>query len=360
MNRSRYGIAIMNWDLLKKLSETPAVPGREDAIRQLVVETMRPVVDDISVDVMGNVMGRRRGAGKQRVMLAAHMDEIGFMVRHIDDKGFLRLQALGGFDPRVLFAQRVKVHTRAGEHLLGILTYSSKPKHLMSDEELKQPPKLESVIVDIGLRASEVRQRVSIGDMVTMDRTCEMCGDQIIGKAMDNRIGLYVMLETLKALSSHEVELIAVATVQEEIGLRGAGTAAFSVEPQVGVALDTTIANDLPGLAETETVSRLGQGVAIKIMDASLICHSGLVEHFREIAERAGIPHQMEILPRGGTDGGALQRSRGGTASVTISIPTRYIHTVNEMVSKVDVQAAVRLLTAYIAEAHSRSYTPTI
>ncbi len=348
----------MNWDLLKKLSETPAIPGREDAIRTLVMETMRPVVDELTVDIMGNVMGRRWGGGKRRVMLAAHMDEIGFMVRYIDDRGFLRLQALGGFDARVLFAQRVVVHTRAGEHLRGVLTYGGKPKHLMSDEDLKQAPKIENVIVDIGLGAAEVRQRVAVGDMVTMDRTCEPCGDQIIGKAMDNRIGLYVMLETLRSLAHHEVELVAVATVQEEIGLRGAGTAAFSVEPEVGVALDTTIANDLPGTAECETVTRLGQGVAIKIMDASLICHSGLVDHFRAIAERAGIPHQMEILPRGGTDGGALQRSRGGTASITISIPTRYIHTVNEMVSKVDVQAAVRLLTAYVAEAHTRDYRP--
>jgi len=214
-------------------------------------------------------------------------------------------------------------------------------------------------MVDVGLAVDEVRKRVAVGDMVTMDRTCEACGDHLIGKAMDNRIGLFVMLETLRALGPHEVELVAVATVQEEIGLRGAGTAAFSVEPAVGIALDTTLANDLPGLPEAEAITRLGQGVAIKIMDASLICHPGLVEHFRSIAERTGIPHQMEILPRGGTDGGALQRTRGGTASITISIPTRYIHTVNEMVSKKDVEAAVRLLVAYMTEAHTRTYLPT-
>ena len=348
----------MNWDLLKKLSETPAVPGREDALRQQVMDTMRPVVDEMSVDIMGNVIGRRRGAGQRRVMLAAHMDEIGFMVRHIDDKGFLRLQALGGFDARMLFAQRVVVHPRSGETLRGVLTYSTKPTHLLSPEELKDAPKVENVMVDVGLGVDEVRKRVAVGDMVTMDRTCESCGDQIIGKAMDNRIGLYVMLETLRALAPHEVDLYAVATVQEEIGLRGAGTAAFAVEPEVGIALDTTIANDLPGMPESESITRLGQGVAIKIMDSSLICHPGLVEHFRVLAEGTGIPHQMEILPRGGTDGGALQRTRGGTASITLSIPTRYIHTVNEMVSKVDVQAAVRLLTAFVGEAHLRDYRP--
>jgi putative aminopeptidase FrvX len=349
----------MNWDLLKKLSETPSVPGREDALRAVVMDTLRPLVDELSVDIMGNVMARRAGQGGRRVMLAAHMDEIGFMVRHIDDKGFLRLQALGGFDARMLFAQRVVVHTRTGETLRGVLTYSTKPTHLLNPEELKESPKVENVMVDVGLAVDEVRKRVAVGDMVTMDRTCEACGDHLIGKAMDNRIGLFVMLETLRALGPHEVELVAVATVQEEIGLRGAGTAAFSVEPAVGIALDTTLANDLPGLPEAEAITRLGQGVAIKIMDASLICHPGLVEHFRSIAERTGIPHQMEILPRGGTDGGALQRTRGGTASITISIPTRYIHTVNEMVSKKDVEAAVRLLVAYMTEAHTRSYLPT-
>ncbi len=348
----------MNWDLLKKLSETPAVSGREDALRSVVLETMRPLVDDVSVDIMGNVMGRRRGAGKRRVMLAAHMDEIGFMVRHIDDKGFLRLQALGGFDARVLFAQRVLVHTRTGEALRGVLTYSTKPTHLLNPDELKESPKVENVIVDVGLGVDDVKRRVAVGDMVTMDRTCEACGDHLIGKAMDNRIGLFVMLETLRALGPHEAELVAVATVQEEIGLRGAGTAAFSVEPEVGIALDTTLANDLPGLPEADAITRLGQGVAIKIMDSSLICHPGLVEHFRSVAERTGILHQMEILPRGGTDGGALQRTRGGTASITISIPTRYIHTVNEMVSKKDVEAAVRLLVAYMTEAHTRDYRP--
>lgn len=349
----------MNWDLLKKLSETPGVPGREDAIRALVIETMRPLVDELRVDVMGNVIGRRAGAGGRRVMLAAHMDEIGFMVRHIDDKGFLRLQALGGFDARVLFAQRVVVAARHGGPLRGVLTYSTKPTHLLSPEEGKEAPKVENVIVDVGLGADEVRQRVAVGDMVTMDRTCEICGDQLIGKAMDNRIGLFVMLETLRALGPHEVELVAVATVQEEIGLRGAGTAAFAVDPEVGIALDTTLANDLPGLPDADAITRLGQGVAIKIMDSSLICHPGLVEHFRAIAERNGILHQMEILPRGGTDGGALQRVRGGTASITLSIPTRYIHTVNEMVSKKDVEAAVRLLTTYMAEAHTRGYQPS-
>ncbi|MEO0249396.1 MAG: M20/M25/M40 family metallo-hydrolase, partial [candidate division WOR-3 bacterium] len=197
---------------------------------------------------------------------------------------------------------------------------------------------------------------VEIGDMVTMDRTVEPCGAGYIGKSMDDRVGVFVLIEALRQLRSHECEVLAVATVQEEVGLRGATTAAFALEPDIGIALDITIANDHPGPADYESVTRLGQGVAIKIMDSSLICHPKLVEHFREIAKRENIPHQMEILPRGGTDAGALQRARGGAVSITLSIPTRYVHTVNEMVHAGDVEACATLLARYLEEAHTRDY----
>jgi endoglucanase len=152
------------------------------------------------------------------------------------------------------------------------------------------------------------------------------------------------------------MDVFAVATVQEEIGLRGAKTSAFAIDPEVGIALDTTLANDYPGQPDTDSVTRLGQGVAIKIMDSSLICHPRLVDHFRDIAVREKIPYQMEILPRGGTDGGAMQRTRSGTVSITISVPTRYIHTVNEMSHQKDIEAAIHLLARYLEEAHTGDY----
>ncbi len=346
----------MNWDLLKVLSEATAVPGREDRMREIVRKELEPLVDEVSVDVMGNMIGLKRGNGKRKVMIAAHMDEIGFYVRTIDDKGFLRLQPVGGFDPRQLFAQRVKVTTRSGDQLPGVLTYATKPKHTLSEEEARQAPKLEQFFVDLGLPADEVKAAVEIGDMVTMDRLCIHCGQNVVGKSLDNRVGVFVMLEALKQLQSHEVDIYAVATVQEEVGLRGAGTASFEVDPDVAIALDTTLACDYPGPGEHETITRLGKGVAIKILDSSLICHPRLVDHFRKIAQDKGITHQMEILPRGGTDAGAMQRSRGGNASITISIPTRYIHTVNEMVSKADVTAAAALLARYLEESHDGDY----
>jgi len=347
----------MNVDLLKLLSEASGVSGQEEDLRTLVKQELGPLVDEMHTDIMGNVVGVKKGSGKTKVMIAAHMDEIGFIVRHIDDKGFVSLQPLGGHDPRQLFAQRVNVFTRSGKVLPGVLSYKTKPTHLLTPEEAKQPPKIENFFVDLGLTGDEVKGLVAIGDRVTMDRTLIECGHHVTGKAIDNRVGVFVMLEAMRALKDHDADIYAVATVQEEIGLRGAGTSSFEIDPDVGIALDTTIANDFPGQTDADAVTFLGKGVAIKIMDASLICHPKLVDHFRSIAERDDITHQMEILARGGTDAGALQRSRGGNASITISIPTRYIHTVNEMAAVADIEAAITLLATYLSEAHEGEYS---
>jgi endoglucanase len=293
-------MAKLDYDLLKRLSETPGIASREHRIRAAAVEALRPLVDDVRVDRLGNAVGLKRGSGRRRVMLAAHLDEIGFLVRHVDKDGFLRLQPVGGFDARALFAQRVLVHASGGATLRGVLMPAGgKPPHLMAGEEPK-PPKVEDYFVDVGLPG--------------------------------------------------------VATVQEEVGLRGATTAAFGLEPDVGVALDVTLAVDIPGTEDPNVVSRLGKGVGIKIMDSASLSDPRLVSHFRDIARREHIPFQMEILPRGGTDAGGIQRSRAGVPAITLSIPARYVHTVNEMVSETDVQAAVDLLARYLEEAHSFDY----
>lgn len=345
----------VNLDLLKRLTETPGVAGREERVRALVIEELKPLVDEIRVDALGNVIATKRGKGKRRVMLAGHMDEIGFMVRYIDERGFVRIQPLGGFDARVLVAQRVIVHTSAGEQLRGVLTPASKPIHLLGDEK-PGAPKLEEFYIDLGLPGARVRELVSLGDSVTLDRTLERVGDNVIAKAMDDRTGVFTMIEALRRLGKHEVDVVAVATVQEEVGLRGATTAAFAVEPDVSIALDTTLAVDTPGMPETEAVTRLGEGVAIKVFDSSFIPNYKLVSHLRRVAEQHSIKHQLEVLPRGGTDAGAMQRVRGGSAAITISIPSRYVHTVNEMISIADLDAAQALLARYIEEAHTASY----
>lgn len=345
----------INVDLLKRICEAPGIPGREEQVREVVVRELEPLVDEIRVDALGNVIATKKGRGGPRVMLAAHMDEIGFMVRHIDDKGFIRLQNVGGFDARMLAAQRVLVHTRSGDALRGALQPDSKPIHVLQPDEVK-PFKITDYYVDLGLPAEEVRARVDIGDMVTLDRTLERVGNAVMSKALDDRVSVFIMIEALRALGDHEAEVIAVATTQEEVGLRGAETAAFGVEPDVGVALDVTLAGDIPGFKPEEQVTRLGDGVAIKVFDSSHIPNHKLVRHFRDVAERHGIKYQLEVLSRGGTDAGAMQRARAGVPVITISTPTRYLHTVNEMANVDDIQAAIQLVARYLEEAHTGDY----
>lgn len=352
---STHGAGQVNLELLKRLSETPGVSGREEQVRELVISELRPLVDDLSVDALGNVIAVKRGASAHKVMLAAHMDEIGFMARYIDERGFVRVQPLGGFDPRTLVAQRVVLHTRDGQRLRGVLTPATKPIHLLGDER-PGAPKLEEFYVDLGLPGAEVKRLVSLGDSITMDRTFERVGENVIGKAMDDRSGVFTMIEALRKLGRHEVTVVAVATVQEEVGLRGATTSAFAVDPDVAIAIDTTLAVDTPGMPENDAVTRLGDGVAIKVFDSSFIPNFKLVRHLRDVAERHEIHHQLEVLPRGGTDAGAMQRAKGGAAAITISIPSRYVHTVNEMLSVADLDAAATLLARYLEDAHSGDY----
>lgn len=348
----------MNAKLLRKLTEAHGVPSQEDRIREIVRDELGSICD-ITSDSMGNMICLRRASKKKtnpkKLMLAAHMDEIGFMVKYIDDKGFLRLQPLGGWDPRQMASQRVFVHTAKGP-INGVLMASTKPKHMLTPEEAAKPWTVDNFFVDCGLSGDEAKSRVSLGDMVTMNRTLQQMGKLWTCKAMDDRVAVYVMIEAVKAAKDPKVDVYAVATVQEEVGLRGATASAGRIEPDICVAIDITLANDYPAIPEQDQVTRLGQGTAIKIMDSSLICSPKLVAHFRALAEKHKIAYQMEILPFGGTDAGGVQRQNGGVASMTLSIPTRYVHTVNETVHEDDVDASVALLARYIDDAHNGDY----
>jgi putative aminopeptidase FrvX len=346
----------LNEALFKRLVETPGVPGREEQQRVIAREQLGELTDEVRTDALGNVIGTKRGRDDVRVMLAAHMDEIGFLVKYIDDKGFLRLQPLGGHDPANMVAQRVFVTTADGTALRGVLQPARKPPHLTRGEERKLPTH-DEFFVDLGMSAEAVKAAVRVGDYVTMDRTFERVGDNYICKAMDDRVAVFVMLEALRAMRSSEATIYAVATSQEEVGLRGATASGSGLQPTVVIALDVTLAMDIPGGGAENTVTELGKGAGIKIMDGSLICHPKVVEHFRAIAEREGIPHQMEILPAGGTDAGGVQRLNGGIPAFTLSIPCRYVHTVNEMVSASDVQACIDLLARYLEDVHTADYS---
>ncbi len=327
------------------LSEAPGIPGREEAIRRICQEALEGHAETVEVDRLGNVVARSPGTGP-RVAVAAHMDEIGFLVSHVDsEKGFLRLDPVGGFDPRTLLATRVDVHTSMGM-LPGLI--GSKPVHILTEEEKKKPVKISELFVDLGLPADRVKERVRVGDPVTLRQSFLEVGDLVSGKALDDRVGLYVGIEALRRLGEHRADVFFVGTVQEEVGLRGARTSAFAIVPEIAVALDSTLACDVPGVKAHEQITALGKGVAIKVKDSASISHPGLVRFLVDLAETRGIPYQMEILPRGGTDAGGMQLAREGAAVVTLSVPTRYVHSVVEAADKRDIQAAVDLLAAFL------------
>lgn len=343
-------------ELLKKLCEAHGVPGREEAVRALVVSELKKLCDEIRTDALGNVIALKKGKGRgPKVMLAAHMDEIGFLVSHVDEKtGFLRIDPVGGFDPRVLMAQRVVVHTESGD-FVGII--GSKPPHVLTEEERKKPVELKDLFIDLGLPAEEVKKRVHIGDFVTLQQDFTEVGNLVSCKALDDRVGVYVMIEAVKKAKKHVCDIYAVATTQEEVGVRGARVSSFNIAPDIGVALDVTVASDVPGVGEHEHVTKLGAGVAIKIKDSLSISNPKLVRKMRELAEKKKIKYQMEILPRGGTDAGAIQMTREGVAAITLSVPTRYLHSVVEAVHKDDIQAAIDLLAAFLETAHEVDYS---
>jgi endoglucanase len=358
----------LNIDLLRRLCETPGAPGREERIRRVVIDVLKPLCDEVSTDALGNVIGVKRakspltsfketfgaaaGKPRPRLMLSGHMDEISFLVTHIDDQGFIRFTTLGGFDSKTLTAQRVFVHGK--RDLLGVM--GSKPVHIMTEEEKKQAPKIEDYFVDVGLPAAEVRALVGVGDVITRQRELVEIGQTLNAKSFDNRMGLFVMIEALAKLRSHEVDVYAVASVQEEVGIRGAVVATRNIDPDIGIALDITVANDVPEAKAHEYITRLGGGTAIKVMDSSVVCNPRIVAFLKQLAEVHEIPHQMEVLTRGGTDTAALQRSGKGAAVGCISIPTRYVHSVIEMCHQDDIRATIDLLALFIENAHRESY----
>ncbi len=343
----------MNIELLAELCKTPGAPGHEERIRAVVRRELEPLVDEISVDPMGSLVATKKGTGP-RLMLCAHMDEISFMVQHIEDSGFLRVIPLGGFDAKTLTAQRVIVHGR--EDLLGVM--GGKAIHLMSDEERKRPPKLEDYFIDLGLKVERVRELVRVGDVVTRERDLTMLGDLVTSKSLDNRAGLYVMIEAMRALGDHECEIVAVGAVQEEVGLRGARVAAARVRPAIGLAIDITLANDGPDAKPHERVSAIGGGAAIKVYDTSAIVPAEIIEHLMTVADARGIPHQLEIMPRGGTDTRELQLSGDGAPAGCVSIPTRYVHQSVETCHPDDLDACVALVAAFCGTAHELLLSP--
>ncbi|GAB4562140.1 MAG: M42 family metallopeptidase [Anaerolineae bacterium] len=333
--------------VLTQLAESSGVSGYEDEVRSIVLETMRPLVDEVRVDAMGNVVGFKRGemAGEPRlsVMLAAHMDEIGLIVTKID-QGFLRFTTVGGFDDRVLLGQEVLVHGR--KRLPGII--GSRPPHVLPREERNKVIPRDDLVIDVGLPPSDVEALVRTGDLVTVRRpVTELRNDLVAGKAFDDRACVAAVLAGLDELRSrrHLWDVYAVATVQEEVGLKGATTSTFAITPTIGIALDVTFA-DQHGVDEADTV-KLGKGPAITL-GANI--HPAIYDRLEETARRHEIPYQVEPEPGAtGTDAWAIQVTQAGIPTGLISIPLRSMHTAVETVSLRDIERTGRLLAHFIS-----------
>ena len=335
--------------LLKKISETAGAPGYEQRIRAFVIEQVTPFVDELYTDAMGNVITIKKGKEDKKVMIAAHLDEIGFMVKHIDDDGFVRFHTLGGFDPKTLTAQRVIIHGK--KDIIGVM--GSKPIHLMTAEERAKGMSINDYFIDTGMSKKDLEQYIEVGDSITRERELIQMGDCVNGKSLDNRVSVYILLEMLRELKNTEVpyDIYGVFSVQEEVGIRGAEVAAHQINPDFGFGLDVTIAFDIPGSSDHEKITSLGGGTAIKIMDSSTICDYRMVRYLKETANKHRIKWQPEVLTGGGTDTAGVQRKgQNGSIAGALSIPTRHIHQSIEMSNISDIRATIDLLTKAVLE----------
>jgi len=284
-------------------------------------------------------------------MLLCHMDEIGFYVKGIDDQGFIRCNAAGGFDTRNLFSRRVLVCTEDGD-FQAVMNPGGRPIHIASEEDKKKIPEVKEFLVDTGMSAEKLKKKVKIGDFVVMDEPLIEIGDKLVSKAMDNRVACWLGIESVRAIDEagddHACDIYVAFTVQEEVGLRGAHTASFGVEPHIGIGLDVTLACDMPGVPSDETVTVHGKGFGLHVMDGSFISDYRLLNDVEKIAIKQKIPYQRTILARGGQDGAAAQQARSGARAVGIVVGTRYIHTVTEMIHRDDLAAARDVLAAWV------------
>jgi len=333
--------------LLKQLSEAEGIAGFEGPVRELVRQTWEPFVDEMHEGNLGSLIGLKRGIGPEprpKLMLAAHMDEIGLMVTDIE-KGFLRIARVGGTDRRVLLGLEVTVHGRRDLH--GMV--ATRPPHVLPKEDRKKTVPWDKIFVDVGLPEEEVKDLVSIGDLISIRREMsELKNRRVAGKALDDRAcvaAITLALERLQGVQ-HAWDVVAVATAQEETGLKGAITAAFGVAPDAAIALDVTFARQ-PNAPKSDTVP-LGEGPSIAIGPNF---HPKLVKRLKDVAEDREIPYHMDPIPgRSGTDAWAIQVTREGVPTALISVPVRYMHQPVETLAVADVERAGRLLAAFVKE----------
>lgn len=337
-------------ELLEKLSNAPGISGFEDGVRDLIFKELEGHVDEINIDELGNLIAVKKGEDQgKKIMLAAHMDEIGLMVRYIDEKGFIKFSKIGGINDQMLLNQEVYIQSSKG-NILGVI--GSKPPHKMKEAERKKILEYDNMFIDIGAATrEEAEERVRVGDPVIIKQDFAELGNSLVkGKALDNRVGCAVLIEVLKQAKS-KATIYGVGTVQEEVGLKGAKTSAFRINPDMALALDVTISGDHPGIKEEEAPAKAGEGPAIILTDASgrgLITHPKVKELLISVAEEEEIPYQLEVSEGGTTDATAIHLTRQGIPTGVISPPARYIHTPVSVVSLKDVENSVKLILAVL------------
>jgi putative aminopeptidase FrvX len=338
--------------MFKELTEAPGAPGHEHAAREVMKKYIEPYADHIQQDNIGSLIAQKRGKTEgPKVMVAGHLDEIGFMITHITDDGFLRFQTLGGWWEQVMLAQRVTVLTRKGD-IEGVI--GSKPPHILPAEARKKAVDKKDMFIDIGASSKEEAEEFGVRPGDTVVPICPFTvmknPKMLMAKAWDNRIGCAIAIEVLKRLKEeeHPNTVYGVGTVQEEVGLRGAQTSAHMIQPDLSFAVDVGIAGDTPGVKPEEALAKMGKGPQLLIFDASMIPHKGLRDFVVNVAEENNIPFQFDSVAGGGTDAGKMHLTGNGVPSLAISIATRYIHSHAAILHRDDFDNAVNLLVAVI------------
>jgi putative aminopeptidase FrvX len=342
---------MQSMELLRELSDAFGVSGFEDEVRGRIAERIIPFVDRVEIDPLGNLIATRKGRDERVLMLDAHMDEVGFIVKWIDEKGYLRFAPIGGWDERIIPGHRVVIQTRDGEKRYGVI--GSAPPHILSTEERGRPIPLDKMFVDVGAtsRQEAADLGITIGDPFTIHYPfAEICDGYVTGKAFDDRAGCAVLIEAARRLADEELPMTTAFSFSfgEEVGLRGAKTAAYSIEPSFALAVEGTIGADMPGVPDESQPARLGRGPAISVADRSIIVSPKVVRALERVAEGASIPYQYKLPTYGGTDAGAIHLTRGGVLAGIVSVPCRFIHSPVSTLRLNDFENTIRLLTDFI------------
>ncbi|UXH44165.1 M42 family metallopeptidase [Rossellomorea vietnamensis] len=343
--------------MLKDLTDAKGVPGNEREVREVMKKYIEPFADEVTTDNLGSLIAKKVGdENGPKIMVAGHLDEVGFMITQIDSKGFLRFQTVGGWWSQVMLAQRVTIVTSQGE-VTGVI--GSKPPHILPPEARKKPVDIKDMFIDIGASSREevLEWGMKPGDMVVPHFEFTVMNNEkmLLAKAWDNRIGCAIAIDVLRNLkdASHPNVVYGVGTVQEEVGLRGARTAAAKIQPDIGFGVDVGIAGDTPGVSDKEASSKMGEGPQIILYDASMVSHKGLRDFVTNTADEHNIPYQFDAIAGGGTDSGAIHLTANGVPALSITIATRYIHSHAAMLHRDDYENAVKLITEVIKKLDS-------